>query len=131
MPTVSEGGAVKLVWKSEAVPARNDEEIETTAPDFDFALVRRGGTAFVIVEIPPGQELAPPGMHATDTLDYLVVLRGRLELVVQTGSVILDPGDVVIDRGVYHGSRAVGNESAVLAVVLIPAEPVGSRQREL
>ena len=32
-----------------------------------------------------------------------------MELVVETGSVILEAGDLMVDRGVMHGARSVGD----------------------
>ena len=65
-------------------------------------------------------------MHATNTLDYCIILRGRMELVVETGSVILEAGDVFVDRGILHGARSLGDTPAVMVTILIPAEPVGN-----
>jgi len=119
------GGALKAIWSSDGVPARNDGEVGAADFSFNFDMIRRGGTAFVMVEVQPGKGLGSLGIHATNSLDYCVIVRGRLELVVETGSVILEAGDVMVDRGVMHGARAVGDESAVMAFILIPAEPVG------
>jgi quercetin dioxygenase-like cupin family protein len=119
------GSAVKMIWTSTGVPARNDGEIGAADFDFSFEVTRKGGTAFVMMEVPAGKTLDQVWMHATNTLDYVVIVRGRVELVVETGTVVLEAGDVMVDRGVLHGARAIGSESAVMAVILIPADPVG------
>lgn len=124
LETIS-GGALKMLWTSDGVPARNDAEVGTGDFNFSFDIMRRGGTGFVILEVVPGPGLGSMGMHATNTLDYGIIIRGRLELVMETGSAILEAGDVFVDRGVLHGARALGDENVVMAIVLVPAEPVG------
>jgi mannose-6-phosphate isomerase-like protein (cupin superfamily) len=124
METIS-GGALKAIWKSDTTPARNDEAVGAGDFNFSFDIMRKGGTALMMVEVPLGPELGSMGMHATDTLDYCIVVRGRMELVLETGSVVLEAGDVFADRGVLHGARSLGETPAVMAVILVPAHPVG------
>jgi quercetin dioxygenase-like cupin family protein len=57
-------------------------------------------------------------MHRTDTLDCDVVLRGRIELGLETGSIELLPGDLVLIPGLAHRWRA-GSEGAMLSAVLV------------
>jgi quercetin dioxygenase-like cupin family protein len=118
-------GKVKMIWTSPGVPARNDEAVGAADFNFTFDTVHKGGTAFVVMEVPAGKTIDQVWMHATDTLDYAVIVKGRLELVVETGTTILEAGDCLVDRGVLHGARAIGTENAVMAVVMIPAAPVG------
>ncbi|MBP6772565.1 MAG: cupin domain-containing protein [Gemmatimonadaceae bacterium] len=61
-------------------------------------------------------------VHTTPTLDFGVIVSGRLELILDTGSTILTPGDVVIQRGTAHGWRVVGDEPCTWAVILIDAQ---------
>ena len=44
-------------------------------------------------------------LHTTDTLDVLLVLEGEVELVLDTGSVLLKTGDSVVLPAVSHGWR--------------------------
>jgi quercetin dioxygenase-like cupin family protein len=124
METIS-GGALKAIWKSDSVPARNDEPVGAGDFNFSFDIMRKGGTALMMVEVPLGPGLGSMGMHATDTLDYCIVVKGRMELVLEAGSVTLEAGDVFADRGVLHGARSLGDTPAVMAVILVPAHPVG------
>jgi mannose-6-phosphate isomerase-like protein (cupin superfamily) len=41
-------------------------------------------------------------MHRTRTLDYVVVIEGELVLILDDSEVILNPGDVVVQRGTDH-----------------------------
>jgi quercetin dioxygenase-like cupin family protein len=118
-------GKVQMIWSSDSIPARNDGAVGEKTSDFGFDVTKKGGSAFVMMEVPAGKTPEQVWMHATDTLDYALIVKGRLELVTETGKTILEAGDVLVDRGVLHGARAIGTENAVMAVVLIPASPVG------
>ena len=65
-----------------------------------------------------------PGMHRTRTLDYIVLLKGQITLLLDEGDVDLEPFDVVVQRGTNHGWVNKGTTPALLAVVMIDAEPV-------
>jgi len=109
-----------------------------------------GGTVFRFFQIPPESESAGksweerqaqadavftgmgaahnrdregrhPGMHRTDTLDYIVLLQGTVTLLLDEEEVDLEPMDVVVQRGTNHGWVNRGVEPALLAGVLISA----------
>ena len=60
-----------------------------------------------------------PAMHKTRTLDYGIVLSGRIKLLMDEGEQELEPFDVVIQRGTNHGWVNPGPEPALMAFVLI------------
>lgn len=60
-----------------------------------------------------------PGMHKTRSLDYGIVLAGRVKLLVDNGEVDLRPFDVVIQRGTNHAWVNSWQEPALMAFVLI------------
>lgn len=65
-------------------------------------------------------ELDAPGMHATPTVDYAIVVDGELWLELDDGQETpLRPGDVVVQRGTRHAWRNHGTAPATLAVMLI------------
>ena len=63
-------------------------------------------------------------MHTTRTVDYIVVLSGRVTLLLDKGEVELKPFDVVVQRGTNHGWVNRGTEPAVMAAILIDAKPL-------
>ena len=65
------------------------------------------------------------GMHKTRTVDYIILLSGELDLLLDNGEVHLKPFDVVVQRGTNHGWINRGTEKAIIASVLIDAEQVG------
>jgi uncharacterized cupin superfamily protein len=41
-------------------------------------------------------------MHRTETIDYAVVLEGQMTLVMDDREIVLNAGDVVVQRGTNH-----------------------------
>ena len=60
-------------------------------------------------------------MHETRTVDYIIVLEGRVTLLLDDDEVDLEPHDVVIQRGTNHAWINRGTEPALLAAILIDA----------
>ncbi len=65
-----------------------------------------------------------PAMHKTATVDYIILISGRVTMLLDRGQVDLEPGDVVVQRGTNHAWVNRGAEPAVLAGSLVDAEPV-------
>jgi len=64
-----------------------------------------------------------PGMHATDTLDFMVVIDGRIALGLDDGDHELGPGDVVVQRGNVHRWRVVGDAPCTYIVCMLRPDP--------
>ncbi len=60
-----------------------------------------------------------PGMHTTETLDFIIVIEGRVKLILDEDERLLGPGDVVVQRATNHAWSCVGDVPAVLVAVLI------------
>jgi mannose-6-phosphate isomerase-like protein (cupin superfamily) len=110
-----------LAWRTEGTPADNSGTADVVAP-YSIELLHAPGSNFAVCQFPAG---ADAYMHATDTIDYLVILSGRVTLVLESGEAELGPGDLVVDRGVLHGWRNPHDEPCVAAVVNLPAHAVG------
>jgi quercetin dioxygenase-like cupin family protein len=68
-------------------------------------------------------------MHATETVDYIVVLQGRVTLHLEGGDVELSPFDTVVQRGTSHGWTNRTDEWAALSVAMVGAMPLPRPQR--
>lgn len=64
-------------------------------------------------------ESGDEGWHTTKTIDYGIVLSGRVELGLDDGWVGLGPGDVVVQRATRHAWKLVGDEPCRIAWILI------------
>ena len=149
MPAGS-GLAVTELWETR-VPASNaghedagNRKVRLEPP--------QNGTLFRIVEFPPDSQWqnrpdardwakaldathAPdrsssdPMMHKTNTVDYIVVLKGEIHAILDKGETLLKPGDVFIQRGTNHSWSVRGNEPCIVAVVLVDAKPLSSPKK--
>ena len=64
-------------------------------------------------------EAERPGMHTTPTIDYGIVMQGEITLELDSGSVQLTQGDIVVQRATAHAWRNYGDQPCVMAFVLI------------
>ena len=81
------------------------------------------GTRFMIADYPPGNI---PRMHRTETIDYIIVLDGEIEMELDDKEVVtIRQGDVMIQRGTYPAWRNVSDRPCRMAFVLIDAKPLG------
>ena len=58
-------------------------------------------------------------MHKTETVDYIILLKGEVNLILDEEEVALKPFDVVVQRGTNHAWANNGSEPALLIAVLI------------
>lgn len=59
-------------------------------------------------------------MHATPTLDYAILLQGRLDLEVDDGHLVsLAAGDMVVQQSTRHGWRNNGTLPATIAFIML------------
>jgi hypothetical protein len=138
-PTVIHAGryVTTELWVTDTTPPRAaDTDTSTRAWQLEPP---PGGTCFRIVEIVPGADDGGEAdgasdsdgpldaghegfqdAHATETLDYVTVLRGEVVLVVGDTEVTLGPGDSVVQQpGVPHDWQNRSAERAVLVGVLL------------
>jgi len=89
----------------------------------------RTGTKFMAVDIPPGSKSS---FHRTVSLDYGIVVKGTLTLILDEGErVILGEGDVIIQRGTIHEWINEGDEWMRAFFVVMPSEKVEIGGKEL
>lgn len=121
-PTMIPSGdaAFQFVWQTPTVPV--DLNPNTDGPTSDGGLIKRG-SVIRIVDMVPGK---PSPMHRTWSIDYGVVISGRLELTLDGGETVeLSAGDIVVQRGTNHLWRNPSDgEITRVAFILIEAAPV-------
>jgi quercetin dioxygenase-like cupin family protein len=114
-----DGPSRTVIWSSPGLPADNGGTADAGGGRFRFPTE---GVDFVFADFPPG---GGSPMHATDTLDLLVVISGEVTLITEAGETLLRAGDVLVDRGVLHGWRNDSAQPCRIVNVLCPAKPVG------
>jgi len=64
-----------------------------------------------------------PSMHRTNTLDYVVLIKGRMRMLLDNSEIDMNPGDVVVQRGTNHAWTNIHDEPALLFSVMMDATP--------
>jgi naringenin degradation protein FdeH len=145
----SKGSAiVHELWETARTPADNRGNDDAIARGHRLP-PPPNGSVFRVIEYPPDRErLAAiarehalpddgsgraaatdrnnprhPGFHKTATIDYAIVLSGEIYAMMDDGEVLLKSGDVLVQRGTNHAWSNRTEEPAVVAFVLIDAEP--------
>ena len=90
------------------------KEMENLDPEFLSRIVG--------APLPGGRPPRHPGMHRTRTIDYIAVLSGEIDMLLDDSEVHLKAGDVMVQRGTVHAWVNRGTEVCRLAVVLIDAK---------
>lgn len=138
---------VAELWFTEQTPADNSDN-QDVAIRPSRMLPPAGGSIFRYIVVPPEQDHAAgsaefqktlerldavdtsvdtsrhPGMHRTPTIDYLVLLQGRVTMLLDESEVDLEPFDLVIQRGTNHAWVNRGKEPALILAVNIDAAPL-------
>ncbi|MDE2302204.1 MAG: cupin domain-containing protein [Sphingomonadales bacterium] len=122
-PARAYGETGGFVWRTAGHPADNSAQMDCPEAPFSFDLMQSGGSLFMLHEFPVG---VGEFWHATDSIEYLVMLEGAVTLELEAGEVTLAAGDCLVDRGVRHNWRNPGPQPARAAIVALPAHPVGS-----
>lgn len=120
------GSVSELLWLDGPVRSVADGRDRT---DGGYVLEPpEGGASSRIIRLPPtgtwlrvdGDDDAAPGMHATDTLDVMVVLDGEIVLGMPDGSeTVVRAGDAVVQRGTAHRWRIVGDGPCTYWVTML------------
>ena len=58
-------------------------------------------------------------MHRTETIDYVIVIEGEIEMDMDASTVTLKQGDIMIQRGTNHGWANRTNRNCRIVFVLI------------
>jgi len=146
------GFALTEIWSTEDVPQVPTSGTDPTLSRHHY-FPGPGGTRFIIARFPPaavaeqaaarGVDMAAatkeffshfpglaelmeadhPGMHASQTVDYGVVLSGELDLELDDGVVKrLKPGDCFVQNGTRHAWHNPGEVECVIAAVVVGAK---------
>jgi len=140
------GLALTDLWETKGAPEDNDRKGD--AADRPVHLEPpKNGSIMRIVEFPPDstrpqdsdshagfkaigaghaqdRKSADPMMHRTNTVDYIIVLKGEIYAIMDQGEALLRAGDILIQRGTNHSWSVRGSEPCIIAAVLINAKPL-------
>lgn len=107
------------VWSTDKLPADNQLSVDSTSGP---AQITTGGNVIRVMNIAPGTHSY---MHRTVSLDYGIVMSGRLDLELDDGVVVnLKAGDIVVQRGTIHAWVNPYDEPCHIVFIILPADPV-------
>jgi quercetin dioxygenase-like cupin family protein len=112
----SDGATFHELWSTSATPAAIQAGEAEPVTAADPVGPPAGGTRVRLVELPPGTR-SP--IHRTESVDYGIVLQGRVILVLDDSEVVLGPGDLVVQRGTDHAWENRDGEIARILFVLV------------
>ena len=81
-----------------------------------------------MAQLAPGVAAA---RHRTESIDYIVILSGEIDMELDGAEVHLRAGDFLVQRGTIHNWVNRGTEPCIYAVVLVGAKPVTAADKEL
>jgi hypothetical protein len=136
---------VAVVWGHDEVPQLADGYQDPAVSLAAFFPPAPGATRFFVERFDPGYGTDPEksaamrdafararlsismavdaerGFHTTATVDYGIVLAGRIQLVTDRDEVTLAAGDFIVQNGVLHAWRNVFDEVCEVAFIVIGA----------
>jgi hypothetical protein len=145
------GVALTDLWRTRTSPASNSGNADAATGKIKLE-PPANGTILRIVEFPPdtawrksadakaafksiGAGGAPDHdstdamMHATATVDYIIVLKGEIYAIMDKEEKLLKAGDILIQRGTNHSWSVRTKKPCIIAAVLIGAKPTGRLTR--
>ena len=122
--TPREGVASTLMWCSDAMPADISigEKVEDMGARILGTAPPENGSRFIVMEFAPG---VVSEMHRTETIDYIVMLEGEIDMDMDDSTVKLRAGDTMVQRGTNHAWVNRSKTPARMAIVLLDAKPLG------
>ena len=123
------GRAFNVVYTTQETPVRLDKDRDLDLHNElidkgEMPLVNKNGSLLRIVDFAPNTDGRQAAMHRTQSLDYGIVLEGRIVMVLDEGEQhLLHRGDIAIQRATMHGWRNPSEtEWARMAFVLLASE---------
>jgi hypothetical protein len=130
------------VWLTQRAPAELTDE--DPVPRYKALPPPASGSAFRIVEFPPtsperiaalsrkdvfadeavtpgAQARAHPMMHRTDSIDYVVVMEGEIDMLLDDSEIHMKAGDVMVQQATNHAWVNRSGKPCIVAFAMIGA----------
>jgi mannose-6-phosphate isomerase-like protein (cupin superfamily) len=113
------GSRITRLWETGGLPVPLDVVHDQGATAGNAYRAGFTGTSLYTADIPPGSDLGDIPLHAQDSLDYIAVLSGTIDLVLPDRTLTLHPGEVLVQAGNRHSWVNRSNEYCRLLVVVL------------
>jgi hypothetical protein len=118
-----DGGPVYELWLHAGTPDNSGDFVDPILGPVSFPPPPRG-SVLRIVDFAPRSSDDIVHVHRTASLDYCYVIDGSIVAVLDDDEVVMNAGDVLIQRGTNHGWRNESGVNCKVLFVLIDAEPL-------
>lgn len=143
------------LWRTASTPADPDEARDLCSVPTQLAPPRRGSVLRVVEFAPDklwirkadgasalasmgesgsaalahgGGGARHPMMHATQTIDYAIILKGEIWALLDVGETKMKAGDILIQRATSHAWSNRSNKPCLVAFILIDAKPAKKKK---
>ena len=116
---VLNGSRIARLWETREMPVPLGVTADAGATAGNAYREGFVGTSLYTADLPPGSGLDDIPMHAQDSLDYIAVMAGEVDLVLPDRTVTLRTGDVLVQAGTVHSWVNRGETPARLLVVVL------------
>jgi len=118
--------AVTDFYRTSEHPANLDCEVKTDEWVDEIKenpeVISANGSTFRVLDMPPGTVVP---MHRTISVDYAIMAKGTLTLVLEGGETrLLKQGDVLIQRGTMHGWKNETDGWVRMYAISLASKPV-------
>ena len=113
------GSRIVRLWETTEMPVPLDVAHDVGAQAGNAYREGFVGSSLYIAEIPPGSGLDDIPIHRQDSLDYIAVLEGEVDLVLPDTTLTMRRGDVLVQGGNLHSWINDGDASVRLLVVVL------------
>lgn len=111
--------AMTTIWTTASVPA--DLNDPTDGRNHDAGTTLKGGSVIRVVDMLPG---ASSPMHRTSSIDYGIVMSGRIELELDNEVCkTIEAGGIIVQRGTIHRWRNPDKEN-ICRIVFVLTEAI-------
>jgi mannose-6-phosphate isomerase-like protein (cupin superfamily) len=139
------GEGFATLWVTQKAPADFSWEGDRSGQRAAFS-PQNGGSYLLVVDFPPvgpdvdkldvntmmkvvgadapkrGVPPSNPLMHRTRSVDYAIVMSGEIDMMLDTGTVHVKAGDVIVQQATNHAWLNHGKEPCRIAFVLIDSQ---------
>lgn len=121
---VLNGSKITRLWETTRMPVSLDVMKDEGATAGNAYREGFAGTSLYVADLPAGIRIDP---HRQDSLDYIAVLAGEVDVLLEKGPVRLRQGDVLVQAGNLHGwANPTDKPARILVVVLTGQRPTPS-----
>ena len=113
------GSQITRLWETGPVPVSLNVTRDLGADAGNAYRQGFVGSSLYVADIPPGSDLSDIPLHSQQSLDYIVVLEGEIDMVLPDESIRMRQGDILIQAATVHSWVNPTDEYCRLLVVVL------------